>query len=625
MAGGLLDGVLGGDRHEEDPESGESLARAEAFAGAIAAKLAGSDPELARDTSTFLKEQAHLLQVQARQLNEDHGPRLKHLRGQAEEIDLRRLGMRLRISFQIFIALAATVIGIGAVIMIRDAMTSHTVIVEAFDAPTSFATRGVTGTVLAASFLDELKRLQDATRSSVAAKANLSNAWSHEATVSVPEAGISLGELSKLLKARFGHDVRIGGNLIETESGDIALTVRGDGMLAKTFTGKPENLDRLVVAAAQYVYAEAQPVLWAIYLEGDGRFKDELDFIKTRYSSVPAADRPYLLNSWGNILAVTEGPTQRRSLELYEAALRLKPDYWVAYSNAIVSLAGHGQEEAAWKLGLQMQKAAGGRRGRANESYYGVFDSLLWNLQTELAAVLADADASGGYGTSDFAAGAVLAQIQAHLHDPAAAELAMETIRENDKDPSIGAGILFARGLLAVDAGEGAQAAAEMQKFLPLLSDPIVASGFPNGACWVARAYLAAGRLADAEAVLKGTGTFLDCYRFRGDLLAARGDWPAAQKAYQAAVALAPDLPAAYYSWGTALSRRGDFAEADAKLREANMRGPRWADPLKAWGDVLTQEGKYKLALAKYDEALRYAPNWVALQTARSLAAGKSH
>src|SRR5262249_25941082 len=289
---------------------------------------------------------------------------------------------------------------------------------------------GATGTVLAASFLDELKRLQDATRSSVAAKANLSSAWSHEATVSVPEAGVSLGELSKMLKARFGHDVRIGGNLIETEAGDIALTVRGDGMLAKTFTGKPGDLDRLVVDAAQYVYAEAQPVLWAIYLEDEGRFKDELDFIKSRYSSVPPADRPYLLNSWANILGVTEGPAQRRSLELYESAFRLKPDYWVAYSNAVGALAGLGAEEAGWRLGLQMQKAAGGRPGLANESYYGAFYALLWNLQTQLAAVVADADASGGYGTSDFAAGALLAQFQAQLHDPAAAELAMETIRQ---------------------------------------------------------------------------------------------------------------------------------------------------------------------------------------------------
>jgi hypothetical protein len=54
-------------------------------------------------------------------------------------------------------------------------------------------------------------------------------------------------------------------------------------------------------------------------------------------------------------------------------------------------------------------------------------------------------------------------------------------------------------------------------------------------------------------------------------------------------VALAPDVPAAYYSWGVALARHGDLMGAEAKLMDANERGPRWADPLKALGDVLAE------------------------------------
>jgi tetratricopeptide (TPR) repeat protein len=86
-------------------------------------------------------------------------------------------------------------------------------------------------------------------------------------------------------------------------------------------------------------------------------------------------------------------------------------------------------------------------------------------------------------------------------------------------------------------------------------------------------------------------------------------------------VALAPDLPAAYFSWGVALARHGDLVGAEAKLIDANKRGPHWADPLKAWGDVLMKQGKMKDALAKYDEALKYAPNWAALKAARAAAA----
>ena len=85
-------------------------------------------------------------------------------------------------------------------------------------------------------------------------------------------------------------------------------------------------------------------------------------------------------------------------------------------------------------------------------------------------------------------------------------------------------------------------------------------------------------------------------------------------------MALAPDLPTGYYSWGVALAKRRDFAGATLKLTDANRRGPHWADLLKAWGDVLVKQGQVKEVLTKYDEALKYAPNWKQLKEAREAA-----
>src|SRR5580658_979817 len=163
MAEGLLEGALGSEDEKPDVDAPESLAGIEAFAAAIAAKLAGSDPGVARKTEEFLADQSQLLRVQKRHLEEEHEARLHLLRGQAREVDIRRLGLRLRVSFQLFLILVATVIGLGAAVMIHDAITSRRVVIEPFRTPPPLAARGIDGTVAAAMLLDELSGLQDAT------------------------------------------------------------------------------------------------------------------------------------------------------------------------------------------------------------------------------------------------------------------------------------------------------------------------------------------------------------------------------------------------------------------------------------------------------------------------------
>src|ERR1035441_10505760 len=120
MAEGLLGGGLGDEDEKPDVEAPDALAGAEAFA-AVAARFSASDPEVARDTSAFLKEQTDLLRVQKEHLKDEHEARLHYLRGQAREVDIRRFGLRLRVGFQLFIVLVAIVIGIGFAVMIRDA------------------------------------------------------------------------------------------------------------------------------------------------------------------------------------------------------------------------------------------------------------------------------------------------------------------------------------------------------------------------------------------------------------------------------------------------------------------------------------------------------------------------
>src|SRR5208282_1339715 len=229
MPEGLLGRITGGEDDKSDVAAPEALANAEAFAAAVAAIASRQDPDVARKTAAFLDHQSRLLQTQTQHLDDEHAARLHYLRGQAREVDIRRFGLRLRVGFQLFIALAATAIGIGAAVMIRDALTSRLVVIDPFDVTPNLATKVPSGKIVASGLLDELTRLQDATRSSVQ-RLDLSNAWTSQARLEVPDTGVSLGELSRLLRARFGHDVHIDGDLIDAPTGGLAFTVRGNGV-----------------------------------------------------------------------------------------------------------------------------------------------------------------------------------------------------------------------------------------------------------------------------------------------------------------------------------------------------------------------------------------------------------
>ena len=610
MAEGLFGGLLGGE--EDAPEEGAAASEVEGFAAAAAMDEARRSPAVARAI-------VELLRTQTRHLVAEHPLRLRHLQNQSREGKLRRAGQRIRLGLQALMGLVLITIGAGLVVMLMDAFNSRSVIVEPFDAPPALAARGLSGKVIAGGVLDALTRLQAATQSN-SEKRHLSNAWTSDIKVEVPETGVSIGDIDRMLKARFGHDLRIDGDLVETDAGALALTVRGDGVLPKTFTGAASDLDKLTTEAAEYVYGQSEPSLYAGYLSSVGRDTDAIAFIKGIYATAAESERPYLLNTWANAIENTGGSPQEGA-PLYREALNLKPDYWTAYNNLMNIDLLRGDEEGAWREGLALRKAAGGRPGKAPETDYVNWDLVTWNLQAWRTASIIDAEAHAGVGTGTAAQAPEIADVDVRLHDPADAELQLQTAQATAGDPSVAAVSHFVHGRLAMERGDAQRAAAEMEAFGAAFKDPVVSTNYTGYNCWIAPAEEMAGRPDKADAALKAGGHFVDCYRFEGDILDHRGDWPGAQRAYAQAVAIAPDLPAGDYSWGLALARHGDLSGAIARLQAASQRGPHWADPFKAWGDILAREGKWREALAKYDEALKYAPAWIQLHQARDAAA----
>jgi tetratricopeptide (TPR) repeat protein len=626
MAYGLLGGILGGEDEKPEATASAALAAADAFAAAVAAKISGSDPEVARKTVDFLSEQTQLLKVQKEHLKDEHSLRLAHLRHQVRAENVRQVGMRVRIGLHLCIALLVLGVAVGAAIMIRDAVASRSVVIDAFDIAPNVAAQVPSGKIVAAGLLDVLTRIQASTRSG-AEHRSLASAWTNDIAIDVPETGISIGQLQRMMKARFGRDQHIDGDLAQSETGGLALTVRGTGILPKTFVDEARHLDKLLTLAGEYVYGQSQPGLFAAYLANNDRNDEAIRFSQTAYARADSSERPYVLNYWANAIAGkgAEG-AMREALPLYREALRRKPDYWTAYNNIMYALNGLGDEEGLVRVNEQLVKAAGGRPGRAPEHEYQNYDRTVWDLPAERAEAIADMESHNGIGTRGSAGGAEnlqIAQYEVQMHDVESATMRINTTPVAANYAPDVAQATFVRALLAEENNDLKAAAREWDAYVEAYANPSVRTNNPHTICYAALSFEKTGQSAKAEAALNaaGTLTLVDCDRFRADILELRGDWPSAQAWYATAVKLAPSIPAGYYSWGVALARHGNLDDATEKFKGAHQKGPHWADPLKAWGDVLMDQGQVKQAIGKYDEALKYAPNWPALKHSRETAA----
>ncbi len=575
MAEGLLEGILGGEEEKID----RTVSGAEPLASAIATNLASQSPEVAAETVAFLRQQTSVLRLQEKNLEAEYeffeseaGPRL--------------LALRLRTGFQIFMALVATVIGIGFAVMIRDALTSRSVMVDAIEIAPNIAAQVPSSQILSAGLLDVLTRIQAATRSNAERRA-LSNAWTSEISVDIPETGVSIAQLERMLKNRFGHDQHIAGDLVASGKGGLALTVRGSGIMPSTFTDEGGDLGKLLTQAGEYVYGQSQPGLWTAYLSNNGLRDEAIRFAQGAYATVAASEKPFVLNYWANAISGNGGEgAMAEALSLYREAVRLKPDYWVGYNNIMFGLVGIGDEEGAVRVGRQMMQAAGGRPGRASEDLYQNYDQQVWDLPAESASMIADIEASGGVGTSTAASGAEgldVAAFEALMHDPEAAGLRLKTTPFDEKNVADVAARAFARALLAEEQGELKTAALQWDAYLAAYADPTVATENPQNICYAAVTYEKTGQPAKAQAALDapqkavGVGTFVNCDRFRGDVLELRGDWPGAQAWFAKAVALGPAFPqattpGAWHSRSTG-TLQGPRPSSSSPIRKAHI-GP---------------------------------------------------
>jgi len=591
----------------------------------LALSASAADPAVTRELGGFLHEQRELARRQRIVADKqsallDHrveraGLEKEHIEAQNQHLHLRHIHDRLRLVLDVALACFGVALALLLIWAVWTATRSKSVVVEAFTVPPSFETRGLSGGVVAAQFLDRLQEIQRRGSLNPTSSTPIEDAWSREIRVDVPKTGISLGDIQKFLRSWLGHDVRITGAVVE--NGDaLVLTVRGNGLQAQRVEGKASELDMLIASAAERALGAARPVELLGYLESTSRHAEAAALAGPMLASATADEVPRILTMWGN--ALTGLDQWPGALDMYREAARLEPGRLGDMLNEALALERLGREEEAYRTLIPAESSTHGTSSDALLRRAG-FNTPMVELRREALDLHESLQAYARITGSTHLLFEMLIASQeatalASMHDAAGTELALEQAARGAMGPVDRLAAQEAKSILAHEIGHDSEALADAQAALGLEEHtPEWMLVFPPTICLAARYAEGAGLPNVADAMLAKAGTFVDCASAKAEFAARRGAWDDAQRQFAAAVELAPSLPMAYESWGDALAAHSDLGPAIEKYRSAHVRGPHWADPIERWGEALAAQGQFQAAAQKYAEAFTYAPKWGAL------------
>jgi tetratricopeptide (TPR) repeat protein len=602
MAEGGLEGLISGEGEDEaGPASG-----ADPAAMALALDGAKYDPRLAAEARAYLKQQTRLVGIQTEHLHEQRAAQITHL--------------RLRVVLEGFVVavVAALIVALG--VMVWNATQDRGLVVEPFSAPPDLAQKGVTGQVAAKQVLDRLAELQAETTSQRPAN-SYRNTWSDDVKVEIPETGVSLGEVQRLLNGWLGHETHISGEIFRSATGLTIAARAGEDPAAKV-SGPDSDLDGLLQRAAEGVYGQTQPYRYSVYLSHHGRAPEAAQVLDKLTRAPDALERAWAHLGLAN-LAVDRGDIARSSGEFLLAHTE-KPDLIIARADLAINEWRFQHDEDLLRSVryvrdhhdlLERQGSPGGSFQVL--SLLGAYEALITHDAQKARQLRASAGT--GVALQERRMLAVVGAYDVVTHD--AGDLAREAAR----GPVARNGLLSLIGLLAVQNHDASG--------LPLLLEALKADQAEGDTAEDAKREdlyglaLAKATFGDLEGgralILSTPADCYDCVMGRGQILAMAGDRAGAEHWFAEAIRQGPDVPLALTARGAARLGWGDVAGALADGQAATKISPHDPDALKIWGDALARQGQWPAAREKYDAALTLAPNWRELQKARAAAAAK--
>ncbi|MES2895488.1 MAG: tetratricopeptide repeat protein [Pseudomonadota bacterium] len=518
------------------------------------------------------------------------GPAYDLLVNQGRLVRWQIASERAGFALKILTGVAGVAVAGALAAMAWQASRADGLVVEAFSVPPALVSRGSTGEVVARGVLDRLGELDRAANSLQSVR--IADAWTQDTKIELPQTGVSLDDVQRLLRRWLGHETHLTGEVVQTATG-VRITARTGVGRTVTAEGSAEQLPELARQTGEALFRQARPVQYAEYLYRGGRWAEAKPLlVQVLQTHEDPLTRAAAANALGLISAFSEFRPDE-GIEWFRRAAE-GPDRLlgaVALQNAagVADALGHTPETMV--LTRQALKRLGREPGPVADWYRaGLRASLAasdfdYHTAAQLLRPYVGRANAGSTGTYRNTYSAHLAA----LHDTTAARRLTATPYPTTEFNAENWPVTLAIARAQRARGDASPRTLALEAF----------------------SLVQLGQLEAAQELI--TPTPADCYfcaATRAMILSRQGDTVGAEQAFRAMDQLHPGQISGLLYWGRERLRRGDAQGALQIFRRAEKLAPRFADPAVWSGEALLALGDDKTAEQAFRKAEPLAPRW---------------
>ena len=211
------------------------------------------------------------------------------------------ISKRLLVLRNVIIASALVVVTLLVVVISARELSKDVLVISGFDVPSSLEQRGFSSRVMGKKLFDQLNFIRTQTLTKLPAKDIVPSVWKSEADVAIPETKLTVGALFAYIRGLLGRDTYVDGELTEQGS-QVALTVRIRGKPHQTVSGPIDELDKLMLKAAEHIMLETHPYVLAQFRYFKNDMAGSLQAVLISAQSGNTVEVADALELWGQLL-----------------------------------------------------------------------------------------------------------------------------------------------------------------------------------------------------------------------------------------------------------------------------------------------------------------------------------